>query len=428
MAIGPIAAGDDARLPERATAYAWAVFALTFGLLLSDYMARQVLNAVFPLLKSEWALTDAQLGLLSGVVAISVGVLAFPLSLAADRWGRIGSLTVMAVLWSLATLACGVAQNYSQMLVGRVFVGVGEAAYGSVGLAVVMMAFPLRMRATLSGLFFAGSLLGQVVGVAAGGIIGASLGWRAAFIVIALAGLVLAIAYPLVVRESRIRALAPGGADPQPPLRTTPWRQLGVAFRRRTVWFAFIGNGVQCYILGSLAAWLPTYFSRYYALPLDRAGSLAAVFLLLAGAGTAVCGALADRAARRRPERKAHAAAGYALASAALLAAALALPPGPAQLGLLGGAFFLGIGTIGPATALAANVTPAAIHGTVFALGAFANNIFGLAPGPILTGRLADAIGLLGALRFVPLAGVIAAFFLVLAGRSYLADRRAQTG
>ena len=144
--------------------YAWVVFALTFGLLISDYMARQVLNAVFPLLKAEWALTDAQLGLLSGVVAIMVGLLTFPLSLVADRWGRVKSLTAMAVLWSLATLLCAVAGNYQQMLAGRVLVGVGEAAYGSVGIAVVVSAFPKRLRATLSAAFMAGGLLGQVLG------------------------------------------------------------------------------------------------------------------------------------------------------------------------------------------------------------------------------------------------------------------------
>ena len=65
--------------------YAWLVFALTFGLLLSDYMSRQVLNAVFPLLKAEWGLSDTQLGSLSGIVALLVGVLTFPLSVMADR-------------------------------------------------------------------------------------------------------------------------------------------------------------------------------------------------------------------------------------------------------------------------------------------------------------------------------------------------------
>src|SRR6188474_1862020 len=100
------AAGECAE-GERAGAgnYAWLVFALTFGLLLSDYMSRQVLNAVFPLLKAEWALTDARLGLLSGIVALMVGLLTFPLSLLADRFGRVQSLAIMATVWSLATLA-----------------------------------------------------------------------------------------------------------------------------------------------------------------------------------------------------------------------------------------------------------------------------------------------------------------------------------
>ena len=121
--------------------YAWVVFALSFGLLISDYMSRQVLNAIFPLLKSEWTLSDAQLGLLSGIVALMVGLLAVPLSMMADRWGRVRSLVLMAALWSLATLSCGLAQNYEHMFLARLLVGIGEAAYGSVGVAVVLSVF-----------------------------------------------------------------------------------------------------------------------------------------------------------------------------------------------------------------------------------------------------------------------------------------------
>ena len=97
MAFHPIADGDDdPGCVGVARSYAWIVFALTFGLLISDYMSRQVLNAVFPLLKSEWSLSDGQLGLLSGIVALMVGLLTFPLSLMASdqmlsmlaHWGR----------------------------------------------------------------------------------------------------------------------------------------------------------------------------------------------------------------------------------------------------------------------------------------------------------------------------------------------------
>ncbi|MCY1424345.1 4-hydroxybenzoate transporter PcaK [compost metagenome] len=155
--------------------YAWIVFALTFGLLISDYMSRQVLNAVFPLLKSEWALSDSQLGLLSGIVALMVGLLTFPLSLLADRFGRVKSLALMAMLWSVATLGCALAENYEQMFIARFMVGVGEAAYGSVGIAVVISVFPKHMRATLSSAFMAGGMFGAVLGMAMGGVIAAKL-------------------------------------------------------------------------------------------------------------------------------------------------------------------------------------------------------------------------------------------------------------
>ena len=162
-------------------AYAWLVFALTFGLLISDYMARQVLNAVFPLLKGEWNLSDGQLGLLSGAVAVMVGLLTFPLSLLADRWGRAKSLALMAMLWSLATLGCGLAENYQHMFIARFLVGVGEAAYGSVGIALVLSVFPASMRATLTGAFMAGGMFGSVLGMALGGVLAEHLGWRWSF-------------------------------------------------------------------------------------------------------------------------------------------------------------------------------------------------------------------------------------------------------
>src|SRR6476469_8873594 len=82
--------------------YPWIVFLLTFGLLLSDDMSRQALSAVFPFLKDEWALSDTQLGSLTSVVALAVGILAVPLSLLADRWGRVRAIVLMAVVWSVA--------------------------------------------------------------------------------------------------------------------------------------------------------------------------------------------------------------------------------------------------------------------------------------------------------------------------------------
>ena len=396
--------------------YAWVVFALTFGLLISDYMARQVLNAVFPLLKAEWALSDAQLGLLSGVVAIMVGLLTFPLSLVADRWGRVKSLTAMAILWSLATLLCAVADNYQQMLAGRVLVGVGEAAYGSVGIAVVVSAFPTRLRATLSAAFMAGGLLGQVLGVGLGGAIAASHGWRMAFLAIALSGLVMAVLYPILVGEKRL-AIVAKQAGQEPYERTKAFPKIGSLFAGRTIKSVYIGSGLQLFVAGALPAWLPTYFNRYYDLPIGKAASLAALYLAICGVGMVVCGLVSDRIFSR-PEQRIKLAVGYSLACAVLTGAAFMLPAGTAQLTILGLAIFLAAATAGPAGAMVAGLTPAAIHGTAFATLTLANNFLGLAPGPILTGWLADRIGLLEALQWLPVASIAAALVFLGARQS----------
>ncbi|GAO53485.1 MFS transporter [Novosphingobium sp. MD-1] len=419
---GPISIDSGHEGPAKGSAYSWIVFALSFGLLISDYMARQVLNAVFPLLKVEWHLSDGQLGLLSGVVAVMVGLLTFPLSLAADRWGRVRSLALMAVLWSLATLLCAVASGFGEMLVGRALVGVGEAAYGSVGIAVVISVFPQRLRATLAAAFMAGGLFGQVLGVGIGGTIAASHGWRSAFMAIGVAGLILGVLYPLLVKERRIRAMAPqtGGRDNGDAAgMSAPLRAL---VRSRSVRLAYLGSGLQMFAAGAMPVWLPSFLNRNYGYAVDRAGQVAALLLLACGTGMVVCGMVSDRVAQHRPERKISLAMAYCIGTAASLALAMALPAGVAQLALIGLAMFLVAGTTGPAGAMVANLTPLAIHGSAFATLTLANNLIGLAPGPIVTGRIADALGLAGAFRILPLSCIAAAFTFAAMRRSYLAD------
>lgn len=412
--------------PARVTLYAWLVFALSFGLLISDYMARQVLNAVFPLLKAEWSLSDAQLGLLSGIVAVMVGILTFPLSLAADRWGRVRSLTLMAVLWSLATLLCAYAKSFETMLVGRALVGIGEAAYGSVGIAVVIAVFPARMRATLAAAFMAGGSFGQILGVGIGSVIAASYGWRTAFAAIGIAGLVLGLLYPILVKERRIAALAGASVPDEVPAGRVPLREL---VGNRSVRLVYLASGLQLFAAGALPAWLPSYFNRYYALPVDKAGSLVAVLLLVCGVGMIVCGMVSDRTARERPEAKISLAITYCFGSAICLTMAMLLPPGAAQIVLLGATMFLVAGTVGPVGAMVANLTPLTIHGSAFATLTLANNLIGLAPGPILTGRIADVLGLAEALRLLSIPCVLAGVTHVMLRRSYLYDlRRSQQG
>lgn len=391
--------------PTRGGVVGWLVFAISFGLLLSDYMSRQVLGAVFPLLKAEWGLADAQLGALAGVVALMVGLLTFPLSLLADRVGRVRSVVAMAVVWSLATLGCGLAANYHQMLAARFFVGVGEAAYGSVGLAVVFTYFPRTLRATITGAFMAGGVFGSFLGMALGGVVAGELGWRWSFAAMALSGLLLALAYPVVVKE---RGAAPDGRGPQ-RARLNMVTLCKALFSSRAACLAYIGSGLQLFVMGAMVAWLTSFFNRAYGLRTERAAVVGAGFLLIGGLGMIVCGAIADRAGRVSPTRRLVLAGAFGAVTCVLLASGFMLPPGAGQLICLGVGLSFAAGASGPAGAIVADAAPPQHHGAALATLTLANNLIGLAPGAALTGMLADRIGLPAALALVPFAGLAAA-------------------
>jgi MFS family permease len=405
--------------------YAWIVFALTFGLLLSDYMSRQVLNAVFPLLKQAWGLSDTQLGSLSGVVALMVGLLTFPLSVLADRWGRVRSLVLMAALWSVATLGCAVATNYGEMLIARACVGLGEAAYGSVGIALILSIFPSHLRSTLTGAFMAGGAFGSVLGMALGGFVAVHFGWRASFGAMAAFGLLLVIAYRLVVSDKRIAARfpdVPAAKRRADGVRTSLRTLLAGLFSTVSVVCAYIGSGLQLFIMGAVIAWMPSFLNRYYAMPADKAAAGAAVFVLLGGVGMVACGVLTDRICRNAPSRKWITALAYCLFSLVFLSIGFRLDAGPLQLVLLGAGILVVAGTSGPAGAMVANLTPAAIHASAFATLTLANNLIGLAPGPLVTGAIADRIGLLGALQLIPLVSVAAMIAFAIGRSRYARD------
>lgn len=408
-------------IPRR---YAWLVFALTFCLMLSDYMSRQVLNAVFPLIKTEWTLTDSQLGLLSGIVALMVGILTLPLSALADKFGKIKSLTAMAVLWSVATLGCAIAESYEQMLVARFLVGVGEAAYGSVGIAVIVSVFPRHMRATLASAFMAGGFFGSFLGMALGGVLAQKFGWRWAFGGMAVFGLALAFLYPLIVKEHKIgktqRIVAAQQAKTQKD--KTAFTPLRTIYSSHSVIATYIASGLQLFVGGTVIVWLPSYLNRYYNMATDKAGVTAAMIILCGAFGTIICGMISDSLGKNRPDRKVSLAITYCLVSCVLLSIAFAMPVGNAQLAVLATGMLVVLGTSGPSSAMVANLTHNSVHSTAFATLTLANNFLGLALGPFVVGKVSDLIGLHSTFQLVPLMSVISAMVFFYAKRHYLQD------
>jgi MFS family permease len=404
--------------------YAWTVFGLLIALMVMDYVDRQVVVSMFPHLKAQWNLSDAMLGALVSIVSITVALFTLPLSFVADRWGRVKSIFLMALVWSLATLACGLAPSYGHLLAARSVVGLGEAAYGAAGAALLATLFPARMRSTVLGAFLAAALVGSVLGVVAGGVIAERWGWQAGFGVVGVPGLLLAVLFVLIVRDYETVAL-PVSGRPQKP-GAMKFRAIAAALLEpRTAIVTCIGAGLQLVMVSTTWAWLPSYFNRYYGLAPDQAALKTGLVVLMGGLGAVVWSVLADRLSARRPCARLWVPFGAALLTALLMWAAFDLfAPGPAQFALIIAGATVMTGTIGPVCAVVVDVVHPALRATAAACLSLAQNLFGLAAGPLLAGFLSDAYGLPFALAVVPGFCLLAAAMFALAARTYEADLR----
>ena len=399
---------------------AWRVFAMLFALMVVDYVDRQVVVSLFPLLKTQWKLSDTQLGSLASAVPIAVAAGTLPISLLADRWSRVKCVFIMVLVWSLAALACAFASSYAQLLAARAVVGLGEAAYGTAGAAMLAGLFPSRMRSTVLGAFLAAAVLGSVLGVMLGGIIAERWGWQAAFGVVALPGLGLAFVFLVVARGVETSASAPEAA----PAQGVGIRLLRL-LRSRTALFCCAGGALQLLVIATTYAWLPSYLNRYHAMAPGEAGARTSFVVLLGGVGAVLLSVLADRLVRRVACARLYVCTAVAIATTLLLCVAFGgLAPGSAQFALIAAGGLIMTGILGPVAATVSDVTDPRLRATAISILALAQSLLGLAGGPILSGVLADAYGLHFAMSVLPAFSVAAAALFVLASRSYVQDMR----
>jgi MFS family permease len=421
VSIDPASFAPQDNLPRRR--YAWLVFGIVFALMVVDYIDRQVVVSMFPHLKAQWSLSDAQLGAMVSVVSITVALGTLPLSLLADRWSRVKSIFLMALVWSLATIACAFASRYSDLFVARSVVGLGEAAYGSVGAALLATLFPARMRSTVLGAFLGAGLIGSVLGVVLGGVIAERWGWQAGFGAVGIPGMLLAIVFVLFVRDYKTVAL--------PNTRVTKRNSFAARsivaelLRPRTALVTCVGAGLQLVMVSTTWAWLPSYFNRYYALAPDVAGMKTGVVVLIGGIGAVLWSIVADRAGVRFPRARLYVPAIAAISTAICMGIAFGLlPPGGAQFALIVVGAAMMTGSIGPVAAVVVDVIHPSLRSTAAAILSLMQNLFGLAAGPLVTGFLSDRYGLPFALSVVPMFCVLAAVAFIAAARTYENDLR----
>jgi predicted MFS family arabinose efflux permease len=400
---------------------AWFAFGLSFLLMTFDFIDRQIVVSMFPYLKAEWALTDRELGALISVVSVTIAAGTLPLSLLVDNWSRVKAVVAMATIWSLATIACAFAGSYQRLFVTRAFIGLGEAGYGPAAGAILASVFPTRMRATIIGAFLAAASFGSVLGVVLGGVIAARWGWKAAFGVVGVPGLVLAVLY-MFVCDYRAPALAI-----QAPTGLHRAREIAFElFRARSGIAAYFAGALQLITGSTIIAWLPSFFNRVYGQPADRAGIWAAGIIICVTLGVVFWSAIADHLARRNIRWRMLTPAACCLATLVVFSFAFgALTPGALQICMIALGSFLVGATTGPIPAVAIDVVHPALRSTAGSMVAIVQNLFGLGVGPLISGALSDAFGLQTAMAIMPISCGLAALLLVFGARSYPADRAA---
>lgn len=407
--------------PGQTHPMARTAFVMLFLLMVVNYLDRQVVVSLFGPLKATWNLTDGQLGLLVSITSIALALGAVPLSMLADRWSRVRSITLMALFWATATMLGSLAPSYAALLGARALVGLGEAAYGAVGVALLACLFPQERRSTVLGAFSVASILGAMLGVALGGVLVQHGGWRQTLLMAGAPGIVLALMFFVLLRRLDEHDRAPAAPADSPAMTTRA--MLAAAVAPRTLRWACLGAGLQLLPVAMIYAWLPTFLVRDYGLDGRAAGLAAGGFVLATGAGVLACGALADRVALRTPGGRLWVPIAGSLLTFALLTPAFAwVPPGAGQLALLLASTLPLMSSVGPVSAVVLDVAPLHVRATAAAILAFVQNLFGLAGGPLVAGLLSDRFGLQAALACVPALSLGAALCFLMARATYIAD------
>jgi MFS family permease len=366
-----------------------------------NYVDRQIIFSLFPAIRRDFGLSFGQLGYLAAAFTVVLSLTSFPLGMLADRVSKRAVISAAVLFWSAATFFSGLAGSFRSLLAARGLVGVGEAAYNPAGAAVISASFPGEIRARVQGTFDIGMFIGGAVGLALGGMIVQSFGWRPAFFVVGIPGVILGL--------SALRL-------PRTPVSSSreymPIREL----LHVPAFIALMVSGWFCSFAGyAYVAWGPELVQDYKGFSARQAGTAIALAIVVGGTcGIATGAYLSDRLAKVRSwGRAAVIPVGFVLAAPAIFFALRTTSKLQFVLLFGLGAFFLSW-YHGPLTATIHDLVPP--HGHAAALG-FYNlfvNLCSMALAPLIIGKIADRYDLITAFH-IPIAAQLvgAALFLV---------------
>jgi predicted MFS family arabinose efflux permease len=383
-----------------------------------------VVTSLFPFIKAEWGITDAQCGLLVSAIYWSIIIFTFPISILVDRWSRKKTIGLMAVIWSIATAVCALTKNFGQLFSARSVIGIGEAGYAPGGTAMISGLYPQEKRSGIMGIWNASIPLGSAVGIALGGIIATQWGWRHAFGLVALPGLIVAILFFFVKDYKTVDLVktADAGRPGEQKIKMGPMDIFREFIHTPSLLFTYFGFAGMLFVMVSIMTWFPTFFHRVYGIPQDQAGVKAGAVMLLALVGAPVGGFLADRWLRTRVNARLLFSSISALISGVLLFSAFMFFSGNVQYAVI---LVMGL-TFSSFVPAAAAVTQDVVHPGLraisYALCVIIQNLLGSSMGPIVIGSLSDAYDIQTALMILPAFLVVSAILFFVGSFFYEKD------
>lgn len=347
-----------------------------------NYIDRNVLYAVQPLIQKEFHVDDAKIGFLTSAFFVCYMVAAPLIGPLADRFSRKMIMAAGAFVWSAATLLSGITHNYDELLLRHVIVGIGEATFVAISPAFLADLFPENIRGRVMGFFYLATPVGSALGFIIGGYIGHHYGWRTPFMLCGVPGFLLGLCV-LGLREP-VRGASDILAD------SAERGSIAGLLRNKAYWTITLGAAMMTFAIGGLQVWMPTFLVRMRHMRLDEANTVFGGMTVVSGIGATLLGGwLGDRLLRRTP-------AAYQLVSA--VGMALSIPAvivaifwhGPVMFpAIFLGEFFLLLNTA-PLNAALVNSVSARIRATALAVNVFMIHLLGDAFSPTLIGYVSD--------------------------------------
>jgi predicted MFS family arabinose efflux permease len=373
--------------------YRYFVLAILVVVYTLNFLDRQVLGILVKPIKAELGLSDSQVGLMGGLAFASLyATLGLPIAYLADRGSRRRIMSWSLALWSAFTAVCGFTHNFIQIFLARIGVGIGEAGGVAPAYSMISDYFPKEQRARALSVYSLGIPIGSALGILAGGLIAAKINWRAAFIIVGCAGIVVAPILRLTVKDPK-RGGWEAASSTAPPAAVRFGDVFDIVSRKSSFWLLAFGAACSSVCGYGVAFWLPSFLMRSLHLDLvDASWYYASITFIGGGLGILGGGLIADRLGKLNR-------AAYPIIPAIAFVIALPCFFAAVHLGSPLAAFVLfliptglNLMWLGPIITAVQHLVPGQMRTTASAMFLLINNLLGIAIGLYYFGAVSDAL------------------------------------